>query len=131
MEFVNKLLARIMWRPIVTAPRGRKVLVTYTPYHRPLVTVAKFYPDGTLEAGDDYETESGFAPEGWYEEAFENENLMMLTRDPTHWRSLPKAQMENASDRCHNHNSRDSHNCGFHCLRDPHPAATAILTDDG
>lgn len=91
---MNKLawfLARFMWMPISTAPQNKKMLVIYRPYHHQIIVMAKYYAAGTLAASDDnYDTDDEFAPAGWYEEAWENENLYSLTKDPTHWRRVPR-----------------------------------------
>lgn len=91
---MNKLawfLARFMWMPISTAPQNRKLIVNYRPYGRPVVTMATYYAAGTLDASDNHDTDDEFAPADWYEEAWENEDLHCLAKDPTHWRRVPRA----------------------------------------
>lgn len=91
MSKIAWILARFMWMPISTAPQNKKVLVSYCPYAHQIIVMAKYYAAGTLSASDYHETDDEFAPADWYEEAWENEDLHCLTKDPTHWRRVPRA----------------------------------------
>lgn len=107
-DFTKKaawFLARFMWMPISTAPQNKKLLVTYQPYGRRLVVMATYYAEFTLDASDDHETEDGYAPADWYEEAYENENLHCLAKGPTHWRRVPRAPRPGSN--AHGGTSRD------------------------
>ena len=92
MSAIARLLARFMWMPISTAPQQVKLLVAYRPYRNPWVTTAAYYAEKTLEAYDDYTgDDDGFVPAGWYEEGCEAETSWRLTKEPTHWRWVPRA----------------------------------------
>jgi hypothetical protein len=94
MSTIARILARFMWMPISTAPKQEKLLVSYRPYRHPWVTTAAYYAEKTLEASDeryDDGDDEGFVPAGWYEVGCESETFWALTKDPTHWRSLPRA----------------------------------------
>jgi hypothetical protein len=91
MNKIAWLLAKFMWMPISTAPHSKKLLVCYWPYGRKILTMAKYYPAGTLNASDNSDTEDEFAPADWYEETWEYDDLHCLSVDPTHWRRLPRA----------------------------------------
>jgi len=76
------------WQPIDTAPKGMKVLAGYFNEAGKWRTVtATYYEDGTLDSHED-QHESGYAPEGWYEESETHEEIMRMTT-PTHWQPLP------------------------------------------
>lgn len=75
------------WQPIENAPKGRKLIVGYwNPLGNWRSVMGRYYLDGTLESETD---ESGFAPEGWYEETEAYEYLMPLDQEPTHFQFLP------------------------------------------
>jgi hypothetical protein len=77
------------WRPITDAPKGRKLIVGYfNPLGNWRSVMGCYYLDGTLESETD---ESGFAPEGWYEETEAYEYLMPMDQEPMYWRILPPA----------------------------------------
>lgn len=83
------------WQPIETAPKQRKVLVGFrNELGNWRTALATYYPESTLDAdeapdnyGDDYPQ---FAPAGWYEDAYEREDVIPLSIEPTHWMPLPK-----------------------------------------
>lgn len=95
MNRIAYFLARFMWMPISTAPKQKTLLVSYQPYKHPWVTMAAFYAEKTLEASDDYNgdcgDDDGYMPAGWYEQGCEAETFWSLTKDPTHWRRMPRA----------------------------------------
>jgi len=75
------------WLPIESAPKGRKLIVGYfNPLGNWRSVMGCYYLDGTLESETD---ESGFAPEGWYEETQAYEYLMPMDQEPTYYRLLP------------------------------------------
>jgi hypothetical protein len=57
--------------------------------------MACYYPPGTLQADEslyddpNYADESGYAPEGWYEESETHDNIMRC-ETLTHWQPCPK-----------------------------------------
>lgn len=74
------------WRPIDEAPKGEKLIVRYfNALGKARTQVACYYTDGTLESETD---ESGFAPEGWYEETEAYEYLMPLEHEPIYFLPL-------------------------------------------
>jgi hypothetical protein len=74
------------WLPIERAPKGRKLIVGYwNPLGNWRSVMGCYYLDGTLESETD---ESGFAPEGWYEETEAYEYLMPMGQEPTHYQPL-------------------------------------------
>lgn len=76
------------WKPIETAPKGRVVLVAYQNTLGNWRTVrACYYPPETL---DNESEESGWAPEGWYEEYEAYEHIYRTAEEPTHWQPLPQ-----------------------------------------
>lgn len=76
------------WQPIETAPKGRKVIVGYRNSLGKWRTVMGcYYLAGTLESDAD---DSGWAPEGWYEESETHEDIMPCDCEPTHWQPLPE-----------------------------------------
>lgn len=79
------------WQPIADAPRDRTVLVGYWNSHGNWRTLrASFYAKGELELSDDYPDDGdGFAPEGWYEEAYTHETIMPLEQEPVMFHALP------------------------------------------
>lgn len=79
------------WRPIADAPRDRTVLVGYWNSHGKWRTLrASYYAKGELPLSDDYPDDGdGFAPEGWYEEAYTHETIMPLEQDPVMFHPLP------------------------------------------
>ena len=80
------------WKPIETAPKGKKILAAYKNqlgnWRR---IIARYYLPGTLEAGDDDESadENGYAQEGWYEETESHDTILRCDCEPTHWQELP------------------------------------------
>ena len=94
MNKIAWFLACFMWMPISTAPKQKKLLVSYQPYKHPWVTTAAYYAEKTLEALDeryDDGDDDGFVPAGWYEVGCESETFWCLTKNPTHWRRMPRA----------------------------------------
>jgi hypothetical protein len=76
------------WQTIESAPKKRKVIAGYWNDHGKWRTItARYYVANSL---DDYtgDEESGYAPEGWYEEYESNEEIYPC-RQPTHWMPLP------------------------------------------
>lgn len=83
------------WLPIETAPRALKLIAGYrNALGKWRSVMGRYYPEGTLESDTD---ESGFAPEGWYEETESYEYLMPMGVNPTHWLPLPGPPKENSS----------------------------------
>jgi hypothetical protein len=81
------------WQPIETAPKGIKIIAGY---HNELgnwrTIMARYYPHGTLDVHEDCEDmgdEDGYAVEGWYEEAENQEGLFPPERPLEHWQPLP------------------------------------------
>ncbi len=75
------------WRPIETAPKGRKVIAGYWNALGKWRTItARYYTPETL---DSEHTQSGFASEGWYEESESIEEIMPTDCEPSHWMPLP------------------------------------------
>lgn len=75
------------WRPIETAPKGKKVLVGWrNPQGKWFTVTARFFEDGELE-----DEEGDPCRAGWYEESETHETLLLLGRGqtPTHWMPLP------------------------------------------
>ena len=86
------------WQPIETAPQMRKVIVTYVnELGKRRTVMACYYREHSLEMHDDYAdvgtydeaTGESFAPAGWYEEHDQDEPIMHLAGEPTHWMPLP------------------------------------------
>jgi len=76
------------WQPIETAPEGRVVWVAYQNTLGNWRTVrACYYPPETLDSESE---ESGWAPEGWYEEYEAYEHIYRTDEEPTHWQPLPQ-----------------------------------------
>ena len=89
--------AAFEWQPIESAPKGRIVLVHYYNVLGKSRTVrAAYYLADSLESED---TESGFADEGWYEEAEAYDNLAPVDGEPTHWMPLPPPPKEPSDER--------------------------------
>ena len=75
------------WRPISEAPRGVKLILGYYNEIGKWRTITgRYYLPNTLEDG---ESESGYAPEGWYEESETHDTIHMTDCKPTHWQPLP------------------------------------------
>lgn len=75
------------WQPIETAPKNRKLIVGY--FNRLgnwRSVMGCYFTEGVLESDTD---ESGFAPEGWYEDTEAYEYLMPMDHEPTRWMPLP------------------------------------------
>lgn len=88
------------WRPIETAPKGRKVIVSVPngSKHTPITMMGRYWPQYTLQSAEGYGPGDGFeegpdgdcyAPEGWYEE-MEAEEPPLHNINPTHWQPLPE-----------------------------------------
>ncbi len=87
----------MIWQPIDTAPKMRKVIVHYLNKrgkHR--VVMACYYEANSLEMHEDFQgvatyDDDGnwYAPAGWYEEHDSDEPIMELGGEPTHWMELP------------------------------------------
>lgn len=95
---IAELEARCAWQPIATAPKMRKIVVTYTNERGKRRTVlACYYVDHALEMHDDYaevgvwDEASGdsFAPAGWYEEIDHEGDIYALGGEPDYWQALP------------------------------------------
>jgi len=86
------------WMPIESAPRKKTVLVGYWNLFGLWRTLrASYYRKGELPMSDDYpwdDESDGFAPEGWYEEAYTHETIIPLEQDPVMWHPLPAAPQE-------------------------------------
>jgi hypothetical protein len=108
MNVIASFLARFMWMPISTAPKNRKLIVSYRPYGRTIVTMATYYTPRQLAASENCDTDEDFAPENWYEEAYENDDLHCLTKDPTHWRYVPRALRRASAPINNNHEGSQS-----------------------
>jgi hypothetical protein len=83
------LRAEHAWRPIETAPKGRKLIVGY--YNRLgnwRSVMGCYYLPGTLDQ-DDPDSDDEYAPEGWYEESDSLEQIARTESEPTHWLPLP------------------------------------------
>lgn len=81
------------WKPIESAPKGRKLIVGYrNVLGKWRAIIAAYYLPGTLDASEwnDGGDEHGFAPEGWYEES-ETHDELLPCETPTHWMPLPAA----------------------------------------
>ena len=86
------------WQPIETAPKMRKIIVTYkNELGKDRCVMACYYEANALEMNDDYAdvgtydeaTGQSFAPAGWYEEVDHEGDVYALGGEPTHWRPLP------------------------------------------
>ncbi len=89
---IARLRAECEWRPIETAPKGRKLIVGYRNCMGNWRTVmACYYPPDTLDSED---TKSEFADEGWYEESETHEKIMRTDEEPSHWMPLPDEPKE-------------------------------------
>lgn len=76
------------WQAIEAAPKNRKLIVGYfNPLSKWRSVMGCYYTEGTLESDTD---DSGFAPEGWYENTETYEYLMPLEQEPSHWMPLPE-----------------------------------------
>lgn len=87
------------WQPIETAPKMRKVIVTYVnELGKRRTVMACYYVEHSLEMNDDYEDVGiwveaigqSFAPAGWYEEIDHEGDIHALGGDPDYWQPLPK-----------------------------------------
>ena len=87
------------WQPIETAPHGIKVLVcgTIPGYGHPITTVARYWPEHTLEVAKGCEDEdrvdigdsgTAYMPADWYEE-YHCGDGPAVNLTPTHWMPLP------------------------------------------
>jgi hypothetical protein len=80
-------IRRSAWLPIESAPKGKKVIVSYkNTFGKWRRTLAIYFLPDTLESEH---TESGFADEGWYESSEEYEELAALEFVPLLWAELP------------------------------------------
>ena len=87
MDELKKLLAKVEWQPIETAPKGRKSVLLGCDYDRhgkQRVTLAwwddQFEPSGV----------SGCWIEGWFYDPQEDQNEPMRVEfRPSHWMPLP------------------------------------------
>lgn len=85
-EALRAALAEHGWQPIETAPKGRKVIAGYWNSAGKWRTVmACYYLEGTLDCETN---DSGWAPEGWYEESETHEDIMPCDCEPTYWHAL-------------------------------------------
>ena len=74
------------WRRIEDAPKMRKLIVGYwNPLGHWRTILAQYWNEGELE-GD---TDTGFAPEGWYESTEAYEELMPVDQQPEMWQLPP------------------------------------------
>lgn len=95
------------WRPIESVPKGRRVWVSFIAHGgQRRTTIAELYGDNELELGEDYEwndSESDYAPAGWYECPWSAETIYPLQGTPTHWMPKPPSSLaptkENDDDR--------------------------------
>jgi hypothetical protein len=87
------------WQPIETAPKMRKLLVSYVnALGKRRCVLACYYKAHSLEMHDDYAevgeydeaTGESYAPEGWYEEHESDNPLLPLSETPTHWQPIPE-----------------------------------------
>ena len=87
------------WRPIETAPKGKKLIVYgEVPGRRHCYTMmARYWDRHTLDVPDGYEDEdwvdldddgTPYMPADWYEEV-EGDDAPPTNLRPTHWRPLP------------------------------------------
>jgi hypothetical protein len=82
----------VEWQPIETAPKGVKLIAGYpNRLGKWRSVMACYYLPGTLACDDDSADESGYAPEGWYEESETHDHIMRTDEPPTHWMPLPKS----------------------------------------
>lgn len=97
---IDRLRGERQWLPIETAPKMRKIIVSYlNALGKRRCVMACYYKAHSLEMHDDYadvgenDEVSGesFAPEGWYEEHDQDSPLMRLQEEPTHWMPIPAA----------------------------------------
>jgi hypothetical protein len=86
------------WRPIESAPKMRKIIVSYeNELGKRRCVMACYYKAHSLEMHDDYAevgeyneaTGQSFAPEGWYEEHDSDNPIMTLQGEPDFWMPLP------------------------------------------
>jgi hypothetical protein len=90
-ERITALTAEVealrQWRPIDTAPKGKKIIVGYrNRLGNWRSVIGRYYTPETLISDDE---ESGFAEEGWYEESESQETILFTDEPPTHWLPLP------------------------------------------
>ena len=88
-----------LWQPIETAPKMRKLIVTYVNVANKRRTVmACYYIDHALEMNADYQdvgvwdeaAGNSFAPAGWYEEIDHEGDIYALSGEPDYWQPLPE-----------------------------------------
>jgi hypothetical protein len=91
------------WQPIETAPKMRKIIVTYkNELGKDRCVMACYYEANALEMNDDYAdvgtydeaTGQSFAPAGWYEEVDHEGDVYALCGEPAHWKPLPAPPKE-------------------------------------
>ncbi len=94
-------IAAMQWRPIETAPSGKKILIVYkNSLGNARIIIAKHYSKFAVEASydtdldTDYseETDTYYWPEGWYEQADnwdEYTDIALNQGKPSHWMPLP------------------------------------------
>lgn len=83
------------WRPIETAPKNLKIIAGYFNELGNWRTIIACYHT-QLPWSDEYdqESDSEYAPEGWYEECDSSEAIYPASCRPTHWRPLFAAPQE-------------------------------------
>ena len=78
------------WQSIETAPKNRKMLVAYrNRLGNWRIVIACYHTRLPWSEDDDWNSESEFAPEAWYEESDSQDSILPTASAPTHWQPLP------------------------------------------
>lgn len=92
---IERLRGDAEWRPIESAPKGRKLIVGYfNKLGKWRTVMGRYYLPKTLINENDNldlnEDDDGYAPEGWYEESESQSSILPTDEPPTHWKPLSK-----------------------------------------
>ena len=93
---IERLRGDAEWRPIESAPKGRKLIVGYfNKLGKWRTVMGRYYlPKTLVNENDNFdldEDDDGYAPEGWYEESESQSSILPTDEPPTHWKPLSEA----------------------------------------